>query len=302
MTHLHTALPDPFDLPELALPPVASASVEEEHDVVDDLRARVDELDDRIRALLHERAQTAMRIGELKRARGEPLRAVAREQQVIARVQLDDGGAMPALVLEDVFRVVVDACRRLQTRPRVGCLGPAGSFSHVAARMRFGATAHVVPLPTMTAVVEAAATGDVDIGVVPVDARGGRVEESRAAVAQRAAHVRIASEFRVPIVHQLLGRGPLDRIAEIRSRPEVFRACAAWLAERCPRARLVATSSTSAAVRDVATAAEPELAAIGSALAGRIYDVPVIARIGDPSTDAHTTFWLVRSVRVDPEG
>jgi chorismate mutase / prephenate dehydratase len=296
----HAPLLDPFDLPERPAS-LAIAAPDDDDDSLADLRARVDDVDERIRSLLHTRATMALRIGELKRARGEPVLAATREHEVIGRVRLDDDGAMPALVLEDLFRVVVDACRRLQARPRVGCLGPAGSFSHVAARMRFGATAQVVPLPSMTAVVEAAAKGDVDIGVVPVEARGGRVDETHTAVAQRAAHVRVTSEFRVPVIHQLLGKGTLDGIVEVRSRPEVFRACTAWLADRCPHARLVATPSTSAAVREVATATTPGLAAIGSALAGRIYDVPVIARIGDAGGDAHTTFWLVRSVRADAE-
>jgi len=205
-------------------------------------------------------------------------------------------------VLEDVFRVVVQACRRLQELPRVGCLGPAGSFSHVAARLRFGSTAQVVPLPSMTAVVDAAASGEIDVGIVPVEARGGRVAETQAAVARRAAHVRVTSEFRVPVVHQLLGRGALMDVVEIRSRPEVFRACTAWLAEHCPHARLVTTPSTSAAVVEVANASDPGLAAIGSALAGELYGVPVVARIGDATTDAHTTFWLVRSVRAEVDG
>jgi chorismate mutase/prephenate dehydratase len=106
----------------------------------------------------------------------------------------------------------------------------------------------------------------------------------------------------VPIVHQLLGRGRLADVAEIRSRPEVFRACTAWIAEHCPLARLVTTPSTSAAVLEIANANDPKLAAIGSALAGELYGVPVVARIGDTTTDAHTLFWLVRSVRAEMEG
>jgi chorismate mutase/prephenate dehydratase len=292
----HAPLLDPFELPTRSSTETDGVPAHP-RDPLAPLRAEIDDVDDRIRTLLHERAALAARIGQLKRARREPLVCTSREHEVLARVRLDDGGAMPALVLEDVFRVVVHACRRLQERPRVGCLGPAGSFSHVAARLRFGATAEIVPLSSMTAVVDAAATGEVDVGVVPVEARGGSVAETRTAVARRAAKVRVASEFRVPIVHQLLGHGDLARVAEIRSRPEVFRACTAWLAEHCPHARLVTTSSTSAAVLEVAEARDPSLAAIGSALAGSIYRVPVVARIGDAGTDAHTTFWLVRSVR-----
>jgi chorismate mutase/prephenate dehydratase len=298
----HAPRLDPFDLPERPAAATLAEASANAGDPLSELRARIDDLDDRLRALMHERAGLTARVGDLKRARGEPLLAAAREHEVLSRVRVDEHGPMPALVLEDVFRVVVHACRRLQERPRVGCLGPAGSFSHVAARLRFGSTAQVVPLPSMTAVVDAAAAGEIDVGIVPVEARGGRVAETQAAVARRAAHVRVTSEFRVPIVHQLLGRGALADVVEVRSRPEVFRACTAWLAEHCPHARLVTTPSTSAAVLEVANATDASIAAIGSALAGELYGVPVVARIGDASTDAHTTFWLVRSVRAEAEG
>jgi chorismate mutase/prephenate dehydratase len=296
----HAQLLDPFELPRESSTPAPVLALAD--DRLGALRADIDELDTRLRSLLHERAELAARIGDLKRARGEPLLAAAREHEILSRVKMDEHGPMPALVLEDVFRVVVHACRRLQERPRVGCLGPAGSFSHVAARLRFGATAQVVPLSSMTAVVDAAAAAEIDVGIVPVEARGGRVAETQAAVARRAAHVRVTSEFRVPIVHQLLGRGALADVVELRSRPEVFRACTAWLAEHCPDARLVTTPSTSAAVLEVANGSDPTVAAIGSALAGEIYGVPAIARIGDASTDSHTMFWLVRSVRAELEG
>src|SRR5690349_15443495 len=110
---------DPFDLPE--------------HDAaLADLRGRIDGIDRRLLALLHDRAELAAAIGALKRSEGLPTLVATREREVIARAR-EQLGAMPAHVLEDVFGVVVAACRRLQTRPKVACLGPAGSFSHAAA-------------------------------------------------------------------------------------------------------------------------------------------------------------------------
>jgi chorismate mutase/prephenate dehydratase len=292
---------DPFELPTDSGPERAPSVPADDGAEIGGLRGRIDELDANVRALLHARAALAVRIGQLKRARGEPVRADAREDIVLARAREDDAGAMPGLVLEDVFRVVVDACRRVQTRPRVACLGPVGSFSHVAVRQRFGTTAQVVALPSIAEVVDATARGEVDHGLVPAHARSGRIVETHAAVARHAARVRVTSEFRVAVAYRLVGHGPLGRVVEVRSRPEVLQACAPWLAAHLPHVRTVVAVSTSAAVRDVARDADHTLAAIGSTLAASLYGVAELARIEDADGPATTTFWLVRAARVDAQ-
>jgi chorismate mutase/prephenate dehydratase len=261
-------LVDPFELPA--------------HDPLADLRARIDGIDRRLLVLLHDRAELAAKIGELKRADGLPALVASREREVIERVR-DQVGAMPAHVIEDVFHVVVAACRRLQTRPKVACLGPAGSFSHAAALARFGSTAELTACDSIAEAVERAARAEVDAAIVPCHgSRVGRIAETHEAVRKAAARVRIASELR-------------DRVVAVHSRAEVLATCEPWLRARLPQVQRIPTPSTSAAARHVATASEGH-AAIGSALAARTWDLQVLASI-DEEPPATTTFWVVMPAR-----
>lgn len=274
-------LVDPFELPA--------------HDPLADLRARIDGIDRRLLVLLHDRAELAAKIGELKRADGLPALVASREREVIERVR-DQVGAMPAHVIEDVFHVVVAACRRLQTRPKVACLGPAGSFSHAAALARFGSTAELTACDSIAEAVERAARAEVDAAIVPCHgSRVGRIAETHEAVRKAAARVRIASELREPVKYLLLGRGALDRVVAVHSRAEVLATCEPWLRARLPQVQRIPTPSTSAAARHVATAGEGH-AAIGSALAARTWDLQVLASI-DEEPPATTTFWVVMPAR-----
>jgi chorismate mutase / prephenate dehydratase len=272
---------DPFELPP--------------HDAaLADLRGRIDGIDRRLLALLHDRAQLAAAIGELKRAEGLPTLAAAREREVIERAR-EQLGAMPAHVIEDVFSVVVAACRRLQTRPRVACLGPAGSFSHAAALARFGSTAELAACDTLAEAVARVARAEVDAAIVPCHgSRVGRVVETHDAVRRAAARVRIASEFREPVRYLLLGKGPLDRIVAVHSRPEVLSTCEPWLHRTLPHAQRIPTPSTSAAARHVAELEHEGHAAIASSLAAQTWELSTLASIAD---DATTTFWVLIPAR-----
>lgn len=276
-------LVDPFELPPQDLTLV-------------DLRGRIDSIDRRLLALLHDRAELAAKIGELKRMDGSPPLAPAREREVIERVR-DQLGAMPAHVIEDVFHVVVAACRRLQTRPKVACLGPAGSFSHAAALARFGSTAELAACDSIAEAVERTARAEVDAAIVPCHgSRVGRVAETHDAVRRAAARVRIASEFRDPVRYLLLGRGALDRVVAVHSRAEVLATCEPWLRSRLPQAQRIPTPSTSAAARHVAESVSDDHAAIGSALAARTWDLHVLAPL-DEDPPATTTFWVLIPAR-----
>lgn len=82
-------------------------------------RARIDELDRRIVALLNERAQVVRQIGRLKREAGLPLTAPAREQEVLRNVTAG-AEALPADSLRRIYQRILTemkAAERLELRP-----------------------------------------------------------------------------------------------------------------------------------------------------------------------------------------
>lgn len=84
---------------------------------IDDLRRRIDELDERLVELLNERASCALQIGELKKALGLEIYQPDRESQVLRHVR-DHGqalaGPLGGEALTRLFERIIDEARRLE--------------------------------------------------------------------------------------------------------------------------------------------------------------------------------------------
>jgi len=83
-------------------------------DDIDALRARIDEIDARLVALLNERASCALAIGHLKEAAGLPIYQPAREAEVLARVGAANGGPLDTEAIVRLFERIIDEARRLE--------------------------------------------------------------------------------------------------------------------------------------------------------------------------------------------
>lgn len=83
-------------------------------DALDDLRRRIDELDEQIVRLLNARSACALEIGALKRARGLPIYQPAREQEVLGHVRSVNGGPLDAEAITRVYERIIDEARRLE--------------------------------------------------------------------------------------------------------------------------------------------------------------------------------------------
>ena len=82
---------------------------------LDELRAKIDELDRTIVRLLNERARLALEAGRLKTAHGrDGVRDPEREREVLLRVAMANEGPLPQADLVDVYRRLIDALVALE--------------------------------------------------------------------------------------------------------------------------------------------------------------------------------------------
>jgi chorismate mutase len=79
-----------------------------------DLRRRIDEIDEKLVALLNARAALAQEIGHLKHAAGEPVYQPAREAEVLAHVRGINQGPLDAEAVMRLFERIIDEARRLE--------------------------------------------------------------------------------------------------------------------------------------------------------------------------------------------
>ena len=81
---------------------------------LDELRRRIDELDEALVALLNERSACALAIGELKREFGLPIYQPERERAVLAHARSLGGGPLEADAVARLFERIIDEARRLE--------------------------------------------------------------------------------------------------------------------------------------------------------------------------------------------
>ncbi|HMN97520.1 MAG TPA: prephenate dehydratase [Phycisphaerales bacterium] len=276
-----------------------SAALAEDPLPLDALRARIDEIDRGLVALLGERAAVVVEVGKAKRGTGVPIYVPHREKEVIERILSLDRGPLPARTIEAIWRELMSGSFALELPLRIGYLGPAGSFSHLAAIRHFGSSVELADLHEIEAVFREVAAGRCHYGLVPYEnSLGGAVTETLDAFQQH--RVTIYAEALVEVNHALLANCEPEAILRICSKPEALGQCRRWLGTRFPGVELVPEASTSAAARRAAK--EPGTAAIASTLAGELYGVhPVFERVQD-KPDNITRFLVIGRDAAKPTG
>jgi prephenate dehydratase len=187
-----------------------------------------------------------------------------------------------------------------RARPRVGYLGPAGTFSEQALRASLGAdTVQRTPLPSIYDAVMALRDGEVRWAIAPIEnSLEGSLSVTLDLLADETSEVEIVGETRLRVRHSLIAREALElrEIDVVVSHPQVPGQCLRFLRGELAHARILPASSTAEAVRLVAGAGPRGRAALGTALAAEIYGATVIREGVQDREDNETRFvWLARS-------
>ena len=81
---------------------------------LDDLRKRIDLLDESLVRLLNARAACALEIGRVKRAMGVPIYQPEREAEVLKNVQAVNTGPLDQAAIKRLFERIIDEARHLE--------------------------------------------------------------------------------------------------------------------------------------------------------------------------------------------
>jgi prephenate dehydratase len=148
----------------------------------------------------------------------------------------------------------------------------------------------LVPLPSFTAVVEAASEGSVAFGVLPIESSlTGPVAETHDLLYD--SPLSINAEAILPIRHCLVGPAEtaLEDIRVVRSHPAALDQCRRLLAAM-PWATAIAAATTADAAHQVAEHCDPQEVAIASERAAQAYGLTVIAGDVGDHPEAYTRF------------
>lgn len=254
------------------------------------LRREIDDLDAQIVQMLNRRAEVVVKIGKAKHESDQAIYVPSREHAVFQRIsQLNKGPLLPK-TLQAIYRELMSGSFALEKSLLIGYLGPEGSFSHLAAEHKFGASVQYRPLADIRAVFDEVTRGHCDIGIVPVERNiGGGVADTLDAFIE--ADVCICAEVILEIHLNLLANCPVEQIKTVASKPEVFAQCRDWLSTSLQKVDLMPVASSAKAAE---MAAEQEgLAAIGSVLAAELYGLKIAFANIEDNPNNMTRFFVI---------
>lgn len=295
----------------------------EENKIIDlgELRLRINEIDDRLRALFLERMEVSAAVAEYKRSVGMAVLDPAREQALLARLSegLDEPHAeavrrlwgqilelsralqhrmlahdtcIPAAML----RAAINVSAPLPAKARIACQGRRGAYAHHAVDKLF-AEPETTFFPDWAEVTSAVLDGRCDYGVLPIE-NSTRGSVSGVYDLLRSRRVHIVRGCRLAIRHALLGLPGTkpEEIREVRSHEQALGQCASWLS-RHPEMKVVSAPNTAMAAEAVAESGRRDLAAIASPDCAALYGLEVLV---DDVTDCGFNYTRFVCIARDP--
>jgi len=262
------------------------------------LRVQIDAVDRELLALLNRRAALAMAVGEIKKHEGSPVFRPEREAQVIDGLKAVNPGPLKNDSVAPIWREIMSASRALESPTRVAYLGPAGTFSELAALGYFGSSIVRMPCASIDEVFRTTSAGAADFGVVPV-------ENSTEGVVARSLDLFlhtplfIVGETSLFVRHNLLRRSlSTEGISAVLAHPQALAQCHTWLAAHLPLAERRPVASNAEGAR--LAALDPTLAAIASERAGSEYGLHVVAPAIQDDPHNRTRFAIVAHPQQHP--
>ncbi|MFA7095993.1 MAG: prephenate dehydratase [Gammaproteobacteria bacterium] len=257
------------------------------------IRARIDELDAKIQALISERAECALEVARAKRAAGETtdFYRPEREAEVLRNVVNRNKGPLKDEEVARLFREIMSVCLALQEPLKIAFLGPEGTFTEAAAVKHFGHSIRTVPMMAIDEVFREVEAGTAHYGVVPVEnSTEGVVNHTLDMLVH--SPLKICGEVELRIHQHLMSAADdIRKITQVHSHQQSLAQCREWLDANLPHAERVPVSSNAEAALNAKQ--EAGVAAIAGEMAAEKYGLRILARNIEDQPDNTTRFLVV---------
>lgn len=256
-----------------------------------ELRKKIDEIDDTMLDLLNRRAGIVIEIGKIKKTEKLDFHSPSREREIIDRLTSRNQGPFPQDTLKAVYREILSSSLSLERPLKVAYLGPRATFTHMAGMQQFGLAAQYIPVESIRDVFNEVERGRADYGVVPV-------ENSTEGVVNYTldmfidSDLQISAEIMLEVSQNLMNRtGKLEDIKKIFTHPQVPGQCRDWLDKNMAGVPVLDAPSTARAAEIAAE--DHATAAIASEMAAMLYSLQIVAGNIQDSTNNYTRFLVI---------
>lgn len=260
---------------------------------IDELRLKINEIDDEILRLLNQRMEQVKQIGALKQQQGTAIYRPERERAILSRLENLDGNTLAKEAIEAIFYEIFAVSRNIEMPQKVAFLGPIGTYTHQAAQSRFGALSSYIPLTTIEAVFKELENKEAKFGVVPIENNTEGAVNITLDCLKKYENVKVVAEIYMDIHHSFASLSEnLAQIKRIYSHPQGYAQCRKFLEDHAlSEIEFIPTKSTAGAAK---TASEDvNSAAICSKIAAHISNLPIVFDTIEDNNANRTRFFVL---------
>lgn len=271
---------------------------------LDELRVKIDNLDDTLLKLYNERMELVHQVGELKNTTGAPIYRPEREQAILNRLKSQNkasNGKLTDAAIDALFLEMFAVSRNLELPEGVAFLGPEASFTHQAAESKFGAMSAYIPMASIGGIFREVDRGTAKFGVIPIEnSSNGIVSDTINCL--DAYNLKIIAEVMIDVHFAFATLSEdIKKISKVYSKDIAFGQCHLFLQDLgLDDVELVPVESTAKAAK--LAAQDENTAALCPAIAAKLYHLPIRFNNIEDNANNRTRFFIISNFENAPSG
>ena len=268
---------------------------------LDELREKIDSIDDTLLKLFNERMELVHQVGELKNTTGAPIYRPEREQAILNRLKAQNDGKLTESAIDALFLELFAVARNLELPEAVAYLGPEASFTHQAAESKFGAMSRYLPISSIQGVFREVSKGTAKFGVIPIENSSNGIVSDTINSLDRY-DLKIIAEVVIDVHLSFATMAEeIKDIGKIYSKDIAFGQCRKFLDDLgLDEKELIPVESTAKAAK--LAAQDPKAAAICPSVAAKIYGLPILFDNIEDDANNRTRFFIISDFENAPSG
>jgi len=268
---------------------------------LDELRVKIDSIDDTLLKLYNERMELVHQVGEVKNTTGAPIYRPEREQAILNRLKSQNNGKLTDAAIEALFLEMFAVARNLELPEGVAYLGPEASFTHQAAESKFGAMSEYLPMGSIQGIFREVDKGTAKFGVIPIEnSSNGIVSDTINCLDQYSLKIIAEVMINVHFAFATLSED-YKKITKVYSKDIAFGQCRNFLQDLgMDDAEHVPVESTAKAAK--LAAKDESAAALCPSIAAKLYQLPIRFNNVEDNTSNKTRFFVISNFENAPSG
>ena len=268
---------------------------------LEEMRKKIDEVDDKIVRLIAERIRESQSIGDEKKKNSKQVEDAAREEKVLAHIKaIAREEKLDEKEIQNIYRQIIKSSKGIQGI-EVAFQGETGAYSEEAAFQYFGHSIIPKPCDTFDTVFEVVENDEAPFGVVPIE---NSLEGSIIRVYDLLLNssLKVCGELDLRVMHCLIANhdATLDMIKKVYSQPQALGQCQVFL--RQLGCEVISTYDTAGSVKMIKDQNIIDGAAVASTRAAEVYDMKILAREIEDNPNNFTRFFMLSKKDSPPTG